>query len=56
MAETTSQVNVNDIPEYLKPYRNALLNAAFGLAMRPEYLQAQGIPIMGGRSEEAHPI
>jgi len=48
MAETTSQVNVNDIPEYLKPYRNALLNAAFGLAMKPEYLQKQGIPIMGG--------
>ena len=48
MAETSSNVNISDIPEYLKPYRNALLNAAFGTAMKPEYLAAQGIPIMGG--------
>jgi len=41
MAEVASSVNINDIPEELKGYRKALLNAAFGQVFRPEYLQMQ---------------
>ena len=41
MGEVASSVNINDIPEELKGYRKALLNAAFGQVFRPEYLQMQ---------------
>lgn len=41
MAETASQYNINDIPEELRPYRNAILNSAFGLVYTPEYLRTQ---------------
>ncbi len=41
MAETQSVVNIQDIAEYLKPYRSALLNAAYAQVFTPEYIQSQ---------------
>ncbi len=41
MAEVASTVNINDIPEELKGYRKALLNAAFGQVFTPDYLRMQ---------------
>ncbi len=48
MAESTSSVSIQDIPEWKKPYWLALMNAATGMVMKPEYAQSQGIPIAGG--------
>lgn len=41
MAENSSQVVINDIPEELKPYRKLLLNAAASQIFTPEYLKQQ---------------
>lgn len=41
MAESQSQYVINDIPEELKPFRAAILNAASGLVFTPEYLRSQ---------------
>jgi hypothetical protein len=41
MAEVGSSTVINDIPEELKGYRKALLNAAFSQVMTPEYLRGQ---------------
>lgn len=41
MAETGSSVVINDIPEELKGYRKALLNAAFGQVFNKDYLASQ---------------
>jgi len=41
MGEVASSVNINDIPEELKGYRKALLNAAFGQVFTKPYLQKQ---------------
>lgn len=55
MAETASQVNINDIPENLRPFRDALVKAAFGLVFTPEYLEQQGAgtisPLSGAQGQ-----
>ncbi len=48
MAETSSNLTIQDIPEWKKPYYLALMNAATGLVMKPEYLQQQGVPMAAG--------
>lgn len=55
MAENSSNVTIQDVPEYMKPYRQALLNAAFGLTFTPEYLQAQGLNTMAGYQPQPPP-
>lgn len=55
MAETSSNVTIQDVPEYMKPYRQALLNAAFGLTFTPEYLKGQGLNTMAGYAPQAPP-
>ena len=39
MAESSSSVVINDIPEELKPFRQMLLASAFGQVYKPEYIQ-----------------
>lgn len=40
MAEPlSSAVQIQDVPEWIKPYRNSLLNAAFASVFTPEYMQ-----------------
>ena len=48
MAESASTVSIQDIPEWKKPYWLALMNAATGMVMKPEYAQSQGIPMAAG--------
>jgi len=44
MADPLSSVTqVQDVPDWIKPYRNALLNAAFGAVFTPEYMR-QNLP------------
>ena len=56
MAESASTVSIQDIPEWKKPYWLALMNAATGMVMKPEYLQQYpGMNIMGGNGTAAPP-
>jgi len=56
MAESASTVSIQDIPEWKKPYWLALMNAATGMVMKPEYLQQYpGMNIMGGKGTAAPP-